>query len=633
MCGALGAARWSARHALEQAAARVRVERFLDVEIRPLLFNGATAKFEWIGSPLDIAEIAEYGGHVYLCGPGGLEEYDAQGNFQRALRPGAELPPSPLTHMAVGTLPDSRQPELILATAREGLVAFDGERLRQIFPRDAVAREITSILPLASGRLLFGTEKTGVMLYDGQHISAFHLTLSNIHVTALAGDDADLWVGTLDRGVLHWHAGQTDAFSEAEGLPDSQVLSLAQSDGRTFVGTPLGVAEFAAGRLDRVLARGAFAESLGVSGNNLLIGTMDQGLVRTPLAADAAPKSPGALAIAQVPSAANAPLTEVRYITQLGDSTYAVTRDGIYAQSTRGISWSRVLTPPAAALADRNISALGTGADGSLWIGYFDRGVDILDAGAQRSRHIEDQHVFCINRIAAAPDGQSTAVATANGLAIFDRSGHQRELLSHADGLIADHVTDVAFDGRRIVAATPAGITFFGSGGPRSIYAFQGLINNHVYSIALAGPRLMAGTLGGLTLFDRDRVLASFTMADSALPKNWISALVPFGDGWMAGTYGGGVVRVDSDGTVHSYDVASGAIEINPNAMLATADHIFAGSLGRGLYIYDRASDRWTNLSEGLPSLSVTAFALANGYLYIGTDNGLVRVRERALAQ
>ena len=34
---------------------------------------------------------------------------------------------------------------------------------------------------------------------------------------------------------------------------------------------------------------------------------------------------------------------------------------------------------------------------------------------------------------------------------------------------------------------------------------------------------------------------------------------------------------------------------------------------------------------EGLPSANVTALALANGYLYVGTDNGLVRVPEQKL--
>jgi ligand-binding sensor domain-containing protein len=49
------------------------------------------------------------------------------------------------------------------------------------------------------------------------------------------------------------------------------------------------------------------------------------------------------------------------------------------------------------------------------------------------------------------------------------------------------------------------------------------------------------------------------------------------------------------------------------------------------LYLYDRQSGRWSVIRDGLPSLNVTALASANGYIYIGTDNGLVRIPEQKL--
>jgi ligand-binding sensor domain-containing protein len=91
-------------------------------------------------------------------------------------------------------------------------------------------------------------------------------------------------------------------------------------------------------------------------------------------------------------------------------------------------------------------------------------------------------------------------------------------------------------------------------------------------------------------------------------------------------------MRLDDTGRFHPYEFATGDIEINPNAMLATESHVFAGSLGKGLLIYDRATDRWHVLREALPSLNVTALAAAGGYIYVGTDNGLVRVREKDVA-
>ena len=66
--------------------------------------------------------------------------------------------------------------------------------------------------------------------------------------------------------------------------------------------------------------------------------------------------------------------------------------------------------------------------------------------------------------------------------------------------------------------------------------------------------------------------------------------------------------------------------------MLATARAVYAGSLDAGLYVYNRASGRWSNVRAGLPSGNVTALAARGGYLYIGTDNGLVRAPEGSLA-
>jgi ligand-binding sensor domain-containing protein len=70
---------------------------------------------------------------------------------------------------------------------------------------------------------------------------------------------------------------------------------------------------------------------------------------------------------------------------------------------------------------------------------------------------------------------------------------------------------------------------------------------------------------------------------------------------------------------------------INPNAMLVTPARVYAGSMETGLLVYDRATRRWHATVEGLPSANVTALAAAGGDLYIGTDNGLVRMSERSL--
>ena len=321
-------------------------------------------------------------------------------------------------------------------------------------------------------------------------------------------------------------------------------------------------------------------------------------------------------------------LDEVRQIQGTEDGVIVLTRNGTFEEKTNGFEWREVLKPRPTVLTDRNITALARDKEGQLWVGYFDRGLDILPDGPMRTIHVEDEHVFCVNRILPDDRSHTVDVATANGLVRFGASGKPIQVLGPADGLIAQHVTDVVAYHEGLAVATPAGITFLDSQGARSIYSFHGLVNNHVYALGVSEDDLMVGTLGGLSEVRSGFVQANFRAGDSGLKQNWITAVVRVGDEWMVGTYGSGVMELDSAGKFHSYQTATAPVEINPNAMLVTKDHVFAGTLGDGLYVYDRGKQRWSIVRDGLPSSNVTALAESNGRIYVGTDNGLVGVEE-----
>jgi ligand-binding sensor domain-containing protein len=611
---------WRVAHALRASREEVRSERTLSFVSRPYVAP-ASPLFESVSAPVVFQRAAQFQNHLFLAGPAGLQEYDGNGALLRSFSPGRELPSSALVALATGVLADSRGVELLIATSEDGLLAFNGASFRQILPGDPEARAITTILPGSAGHLLIGTKNRGVLVFDGRQIASLHSTLATLYVTSLAGDEADLWVGTLNRGVFHWHSGTTEAFGEEQGLPDRQVQSLAISGETAFVGTAAGVAEFDRGRFSHVLAPGVFATALLATPSGLLVGTEDQGVRTISLAGRGiAPRS-----------GVSPELAEVRQILQSGDAVYVLTRNGLYRMNGRGFALQQVFNPGAATLSDRNVSALAADSSGRIWVGYFDRGLDILQSDSGKTRHVENDHVFCVNRILPEAKTGTVVVATANGLVRFSASGSEQQVLTRADGLIADHVTDVAPYRNGLAIATPAGLTFLDAGGARSLYAFHGLVNNHVYALGVSGDELVAGTLGGLSMIGKDEVRMSYTASNSALKHNWITAVVAIGDEWMVGTYGGGIMRLDRAGRFHGFDEATGPFEVNPNGMLVTARYVFAGTLGRGLYVYERETAHWKILIEGLPSANVTALAEANGYLYVGTDNGLVRVEERKL--
>jgi ligand-binding sensor domain-containing protein len=611
---------WRSAQALRSANEDVRASHEFRFSVQPLV-PASNPGFEVLSSPQVFAQASRFQDRLYIAGPAALLEYDTDGALIREYKVGSDLPGSPLVALAPAVLSDTHESELLIATAGDGLLAFNGREFRQILPSGADARAINTILSTASGHLLIGTRKRGVLVYDGKQISVLHPMLDGLYVTAMAGNDSDLWVGTLNRGVLHFHAGEVETFGETQGMPDANVQSLAISNDSVYVGTASGVAIFDGGRFSRVLAPGVFATALLATPAELYVGSEDQGVIAIPL--EGRHPNPGAGQGGQ--------LVEVRQLFASGEGIYALARNGLYRMNAHGFGWQRVLESEGAVLSDRNISALATGSNGQLWVGYFDRGLDLLSGDERRARHIEDEHVFCVNRILAEANLGTINVATANGLVRFDESGSEQQILTRTDGLIADHVTDVAAYRGGLALATPAGLTFLDASGARSMYAFHGLVNNHVYALGVSGDELMAGTLGGLSQLNQGDVKANYTTSSSNLKHNWITSVVPVGSEWMVGTYGAGVLLMDESGHFHSFETATASLEINPNAMLVTPEHVFAGTLGQGLYVYDRQSGRWSIIRNGLPSLNVTAFAAANGYIFIGTDNGLVRIPEQKL--
>jgi len=622
---------WRAHATLADLRAQLAEEGTIRFTVRPLQAVLPTG-LEYLGTPSIFTDAQVFEGRLFLSGPTGLFEYDTTYDTAGApvarYRAGAELPPNPVTVMAIGLAGDSHAAELWIGTAGGGLVAYDSHSFRQILPKDARFRKITALLPLQTGRILLGTEKAGVLVWDGHDLKPFHNSLNDLPVTALAGDDTSLWVGTLDRGLVHWSAGAVTVLDSA--LPDRQILSLALAGETIYAGTGLGIAEVQNDKVTRLLADGYFAQSLFVPDSKagekkLWMGTLEEGAYEVPLEVRGARG-------AQLGRASVCPECSIRKLFSMEGATYALAENGLW----RGTQ--QIVNRDAGLLKDRNIAALSLDGGGRLWVGYFDRGLQVLSAGAGGPRveqDFEDDHLFCVNRIVNDAARGITAVATANGLVLFDATGSRHRLIGQADGLIANQVTDVALrpDGS-IVAATPAGISFIDESGISSIYAFQGLVNNHVYALALDGARTLAGTLGGLSVLDGGLVKASYTISNSALKHNWITAITRVkGNEWFVGTYGAGVLKFDEFGHWETFEDLRGPLDINSNAMASTSSAVYAGTLDHGLAVYSLASGRWNFFETGLPSENVTAVEARGGMLYIGTDNGLVKIPETAVVK
>ena len=611
-----------AQQSLADAAGQLKEASAIPFTLASFTPTAVPAGIQSFGVRGDFLAFTPFEGDWMVCNRSSLLRFDNQGRLLQTWRVGLELPAYPLIGVAVRRgIP---QPELWIATDGAGSLIWDGRLFRQLQPRTASLRKETALLPLPDGRVLVGTLTSGLYITDGRDLQTFRNDLKNAEVTALAGGETseEVWVGTRNQGVWLWRAGTLTHF--VDELPDPQVLSIFGNEAGVWVGTPNGVAEFVDGQFRRRLAEGVPATALAERAGRLWIATVDEGTLELDLKTHAPRPAvgPGRLARDLFHSVALLPTRDG--MAALGDSHIRLLPGG-----------NELLTPMESGLANGHITALNVDSQKRLWVGYFNRGLDLLDLGADNSiRHLEDDVLFCINRI-KTDSSSRTFVATANGLVLFDGSGRPRQTLRVADGLISNHVTDVlppAIESGRqnTVVATNAGLTFMDGTGMSSVYAFQGLVNNHVYTIAQMGRGLYAGTLGGISYLKDASVKASFTTANSSLSQNWITASAVVGDDVYLGTYGSGVVRMNSHADVEAFrEFNSQRVEINANAMLTTERGIYAGTAAQGLAFLPKGEQRWRFWKTGLPSRNVTALAADGGNLYIGTDNGLVRIPER----
>ncbi len=269
---------WRAVHLALSAGRQVAAwSGRVKVSIRTL--RPSSSAFEPVLTAADFRSAAQFGGDLYICSSSALFRY-REGELRRVWHAGRELPAYPLTSVSVRT--GVGNPELWIATNGAGVVVYDGNTFRQMLPEDPPLRKVAAMLPLRNGQVLVGTSTAGLYLSDGKSLRIFHPQFAKTQVTALAGDEDQIWIGTRADGAWRWSGGE--AVHLTAELPDPQVLSIAAHGEKAWIGTPLGVVEFSGGRLNRRLAEGAFAQALAERDGTLWIGTVDQGIIAVALA-------------------------------------------------------------------------------------------------------------------------------------------------------------------------------------------------------------------------------------------------------------------------------------------------------------------------------------------------------------
>jgi two component regulator with propeller domain len=588
-----------------------------------------------------------YKENLFVTSNQGLLQFDQTGREVRRYTALDGLPSNDLT--AVARTADA----LWIAVEPQGLLKFTGSQFEYFRAEKASDLEVSALLAMPSGELWVGTKQRGLLLFRDDRAVEFRPTISARFITVLDGDYEQAIIGSFDAGAWIYRQGILSQFKKTAGeggggsLLDDQVTSVAGTVEAAYIGTPLGFTEIRNGKTARHFAKGFGIRSLVATPK--IVAATDQGLIVVKGSTSSQGQSDGSLAAKlsrQVfPVSTPAP-AGINSLIAFSNGWLALTEQGIYAteslehgvwtrfdrDSSGSLTTSTNSTKPFE-LSDTNISSMAFDPDGNLWVGYFDRGLDVFDPQGKRLLHHENDRIYCVNHILTLTDGRML-VSTANGLAIYNGT-LLRLFITEKQGLIHKAVAmthSLGGSRERWLAATAEGVSLFEGSRPiQNLFVLHGLASNHVYCAGSLGKRIYLGTLAGISVLEEGRVAFSWNMANSGLAANWVNALTVLGSKLFIGTYGGGIQSVDLDGQWTDYSGSIGRFEVNPNAMAVDGVRLFAGTLDRGLLIYDDGQGRWQHLSEGLPSQNVTAFAFAGDRVLVGTDRGLVEIRKEAL--
>ncbi|MEW6126573.1 MAG: hypothetical protein AB1757_05995 [Acidobacteriota bacterium] len=623
----------------DHAAEAVRVE-VQESQLRAPATDGLTA---FLNSS-EVRATAAFNGTRYFATSGGLLAVDENGNLKRRYTTMDGLTDNDLTTLAIF------RGRLFIGTAANGMMAFDGNGFTGFRFNKPKATRVSTLLATDT-ELLIGTLDGGLFEYDGEKFTRrlnWATGADFERITALLANQSRIYIGTQDKGLYLWREAQFQRFSEAEGLPSPRVTAIAlmPTGDAIAIATDFGIVTLNDANEIKALSTQPNITSLVSSKGKLFAGLFTDGITQI----GDSTKREGATQIIDtghrtpdtrpLPSDSRLPTPDSRLFVDDG-RLWMLTAAGAFARDES--SSSPTFEPiPATIAKDAIVSAahittLALDNQNRLWIGYFDRGADVLSLETNtRLTHIEDDRIREVNFIAFDKASNRALIATSRGLVAMGADGKQT-LTTKEQGLIDNAIAHLSFveddasaRGNRLILATAGGLTEISPGRARSLTAFHGLSSNHLYTSAIVGSRAFVGSLAGLVELEGLRVTRVFKKSNSKLSEDWVTALAEANGTLYVGTIGGIDALLPTGEWVNFADEL-GKIEVNQNAMYFDGERLFVGTSDSGLLAYNVRERRWSSIRAGLTSANVTAITSDDRYVYVGTLNGMTRIEKRVL--
>ena len=579
-----------------------------------------------IQSTKNTRAVAGFQNSIFAATDGGLLQMTEDGAAVRHWTVLDGLPESDLTSLAVFA------GKLYIGTKSKGLINFDGERFEAFRLENHETKSITGLYP-TSQSLLIGTFAGGLLEFDGSRLAEIKADGARLeHVTIARDFDSCLAVGTFADGLWIRRNQIWKHFTTADSLPSNRVVGASIANQTLYVATDLGVAEMP---LDGVLAenpaafRTTFAAanlaSLAFAAGKLYL-TRDNGEIFV-LAAGREKSGLKKIGWKAPADAASAKLSAN------ADGIWLVCDQGVWRNQAAADELDLVefsaRSPTAETLTDNNVSALAVDRGERLWVGTFRRGIDVFSGSGKKLEHLESETAREINFLTPTAENSMLA-ATTDGVLRFDDRFKESFYLDNAalPSRSATQVIEFTDGKNRTVAVSTAKGLLVGEKDSKRVYSpINGLPSASIFAALKDGERLLIGTMSGLALVENGRVARAWKASNSELKNNWVSALARSADGRLfIGTYGGGVFELLPSGEIRSFETETGKFFVNPNALYADGERLLAGTLD-GVRYLDLRTQKWSQMVDVLPSAVVLSIASGGENIYIGTTNGIARIK------